>query len=85
MTAGGALYTWGQAEAQYPGSHFPGKGLGNDDLALNKLVPTLVPGRLLGGARDGRCHELREELALASAMGTHERLGGGCYASKIQQ
>jgi len=49
VTAGGALYTWGQAEAQYPGSHFPGKGLGNDDLALNKLVPTLVPGRLLGG------------------------------------
>jgi hypothetical protein len=37
-----------------------------------------VPGQLRGSARVGRCHELREELALAFAMGTHEGLGGGC-------
>ncbi len=43
----------------------------------------MVPRQLLGGARVGRCHGLREELALvcphgeglAFAMGTHERLG----------
>ncbi len=33
--------------------------------------------QLLGGARVGRCHGLLEELALAFAMGTHERLGAG--------
>ena len=53
-------------------------GLGHADLA-NKLVPTLVPRQLLGGARVGRCHGLLEELALAFAMGKHwhGRLGSG--------
>jgi hypothetical protein len=45
------------------------------------LVPTLVPQQLLGGARVGRRHGLREELALAFAMGTHERLGTGSSAA----
>ena len=45
-------------------------------------MPTLVPLRqLLGGARVGRCHGLLEELALAFAMGTHERLGAGSAAA----
>jgi alpha-tubulin suppressor-like RCC1 family protein len=71
VTAVGALYTWGKGEAGHsPGSQVPG-GLDHADLA-NRLVPTLVPRQLLGGAR---CHGLREELALAFAMGTHERLG----------
>jgi hypothetical protein len=39
-----------------------GPGLGHADLA-NRLVPTLVPRQLLGGARMGRCHVLLEELA----------------------
>ena len=55
-------------------------GLGHVDLA-NRLVPTLVPRQLLGGARVGRCHGLLEELALAFAMGTHERLGAGSAAA----
>ena len=79
VTAGGALYTWGQGEAQPTGSQVPG-GLGHVDLA-NRLVPTLVPRQLLGGARVGRCHGLLEELALAFAMGTHERLGAGSAAA----
>ena len=79
MTAGGALYTWGQGAAGYTGSQVPG-GLGNDELA-KKLVPTLVPRQLLGGARVGRCHGLREELALAFAMGTHDQLGAGSAAA----
>ena len=81
MTAGGALYTWGKGDADTwddddeASSQVPG-GLGHVDLA-NKLVPTLVPRQLLGGARVGRCHRLLEELALAFAMGTHGRLGSG--------
>jgi hypothetical protein len=41
----------------------------------NRLVPTLVPRQLLGGARVGRCHGLRAELALAFAEGAGA--GGG--------
>jgi hypothetical protein len=51
-------------------------GLGHADLR-NRLVPTPVSPRLLGGARVGRCYGLAEELALAFAMGTHVRLGAG--------
>ncbi len=51
-------------------------GLGHADLA-DRLVPTMVPRELLGGARVGRCHRLSEEHALAFAMGTHQRLGAG--------
>jgi alpha-tubulin suppressor-like RCC1 family protein len=79
VTAGGALYTWGKGEAGHTGSQVPG-GLGHADLA-NRLVPTLVPRQLLGGVRVGRCHGLREELALAFAMGTHERLGASSAAA----
>ena len=79
VTAGGALYTWGEGEGGHTGSQVPG-GLGHADLA-NRLVPTLVPRQLLGGARVGRCHGLREELALAFAMGTHERLGASSAAA----
>ena len=78
VTAGGALYTWGKSDAgDIPGSQVPG-GLGHAGVDLaNRLVPTLVPQQLLGGARVERCHGLLEELALAFAMGTHERLGAG--------
>ena len=44
VTAGGALYTWGQGEAWYIGSQVP-SGLGHADLA-NRLVPTLVQRQL---------------------------------------
>ena len=83
VTAGGALYTWGKGEAEHTGSQVPG-GLGHADLA-NRLVPTLVPRQLLGGARMGRCHGLREELALAFAMGTHERLGASSAAGREEE
>ena len=36
-----------------------------------------MPRQLLGGARVGLCHGLREELSPAFAMGSHGRLGGG--------
>jgi alpha-tubulin suppressor-like RCC1 family protein len=76
VTAGGNLYTWGKGEANNPGSQLPG-GLGHASDLANRLVPTLVPRQLLGGARVGRCHGLPEELALAFAMGTHGGLGSG--------
>ena len=70
VTEGGALSTAkakllivGSQQLQLPG------GLGHADLA-NRLVPTPVSPRLLGGARVGRCHDLAEEHALAFAMGT---------------
>ena len=70
----------GKGEAVCTGSQVPG-GL-RTRRSCNKLVPTLVPLRqLLGGARVGRCHGLLEELALAFAMGTHERLGAGSAAA----
>jgi hypothetical protein len=67
VTAGGALYTWGKGEAGInPWSQLPG-GLAHSTVLANRLVPTLVPRQLLGGARVGRCHGLLEELALAFA------------------
>jgi len=57
----------------HPGSQVPG-GLGHADLR-DRLEPTLVCPRLIGGARVGRWHGLTEELALTFAMGTHARLG----------
>ena len=51
-------------------------GLGHNDLD-HKLVPTLVEPRHLLGARVGRCLPLSPLHALALAMGTHGRLGGG--------
>ncbi len=62
---------------QVPGARRPGPR--HADLA-NRLVPTPLPRQLLGGARVGRCHGLLEELALAFAIGTHERLGAGSAA-----
>ena len=44
-------------------------------------MPTLVPRQLLGIARVGRWHGLREQLAVAFAMGTHERLGASSSAA----
>ena len=67
----GGLFTWGAAD--FFGSP---AGLGHDDLD-DKPVPTLVaPDRLLG-ARIGRGLPLEPLLAVAFAMGTHRRLGGG--------
>jgi hypothetical protein len=40
-----------------------------------------VRRQLLGGESVGRCHGPLEELALAFAMGTHERLGAGSAAA----
>jgi hypothetical protein len=77
VTASGTLYNsggqqprhLGQGAARHP--RVPG-GLGHADLDLAKLVPH----QLLSGTRVGWCHGLLEGLALAFAMGTHERLGG---------
>ena len=57
-------------------------GLGHADLA-DRLVPTPVSPRLLGGARVGRCHGLAEEHALAFAMGTHARLGAATGGAAV--
>lgn len=81
LTEGGALFTWGRGEvASYARSQVPA-GLGHADLC-DRLVPTLVSPRLLGGVRVGRCHGLADELALAFAMGTHARLGAGAAAEE---
>ena len=40
-------------------------------------MPTVVAGAGRGGGRIGRCRGLPAEHALAFAMGTHGRLGGG--------
>jgi hypothetical protein len=53
-------------------------GLVHADLG-NRLVPTLVPRQQLGAALVGRCHGLREELALAFAMGTHQVVVRGLH------
>ncbi len=70
----GALFTWGAGE--WIGAP---AGLGHNDRG-DKLVPTLVDPDLLLGTRIGRGLALGPLLALAFAMGTHERLGGGAMA-----
>ena len=76
VTEGGALFTWGKGEANYPfGSQVPG-GLGHADLR-NSLVPTPVSPRLLGGTRVGRWHGLAEELALGLCHGHARPAGAG--------
>jgi len=72
----GGLFTWGGKE-----TFGVPAGLGHDDLD-DKPVPTLVaPDRLLG-ARIGRGLPLEPLLAVAFAMGTHRRLGGGETAAR---
>ena len=78
----GAVYTWGQGAAgveRPPSLPVPG-GLGHLDL-IDRLVPTIVSSLLFDGALVGRCHTLNPEHALAFAMGTHFRLGGGFRAA----
>ena len=70
MTEDGALWTWGFG---YYGR------LGHGDQE-RRLVPTEVAGAGLGGGRIGRCRGLPAEHAVAFAMGTHGRLGGGGQA-----
>jgi RCC1 and BTB domain-containing protein len=70
VTEDGALWTWGQGNDGQ---------LGHGD-EENRLVPTEVSGAGLGGRRIGRCRGLPAEHALAFAMGTHGRLGGGGQA-----
>ena len=55
-------------------------GLGHLGL-IDRLVPTVVSSLLLDKALVGRCHTLSPEHALAFAMGTHFRLGGGLRAA----
>ena len=65
ITEHGDLFTWGRSSL-------------NVDVRLRRpqqLLPVRVPRQVLGGARVGRWHDLREDLALAFAMGTHPRLG----------
>ena len=65
VTEDSALWTWGDGRL--------GR-LGHGD-EQRRMVPTLVPGAVLGGGRIGRCRGLPAEHALAFAMGTHGRLG----------
>ena len=70
VTEDGALWTWGQnVDGQL--------GLGDRQ---RRLVPTQVAMAGLGGERIGCCRALPAEHALAFAMGTHGRLGGGGQA-----
>jgi len=69
VTEDGVLYTWGMGEEDGAPA-----GLGHDDMQT-KLVPTPVATHLLESMRVGRCHSLPPPIALAFAMGTHDRLG----------
>ena len=69
VTEDGILYTWGMGD-----KHGAPAGLGHDDMQT-KLVPTPVATHLLESMRVGRCHSLPPPIALAFAMGTHDRLG----------
>ena len=82
MTEDGALWTWGGGvEGQL------GHGDEEDELphveddqemdGYHLLVPTVVKRAGFGGGRIGRCRGLSSEHALAFAIGTHGRLGGG--------
>ena len=71
VTEDGALWTWG-IDDDWQLGHGRNRGC--------RLVPTLVPGTGLGGARIGRCRGLPAEHVLAFAMGTHGRLGAGAHA-----
>lgn len=89
ITEDGTVYTWGggyydpeepepsDSEEEYPGdgTHCP-TGLGHEDLQ-DKLVPALVDCRHFHGTRIGRCLQFSRIHAVAFAMGTHGRLGGG--------
>ena len=70
VTEDGALWTWGCGE--------DGR-LGHGDQE-HRFVATEVVGAGLGGGRIGRCRGLPAEHAVAFAMGTHGRLGGGGQA-----
>ena len=69
----GALWTWGDGTEGRLGH-------GDED---DWRVPTLVARAGLGGGQIGRCRALPAEHALAFAMGTHGRLGGGGGASSF--
>ena len=47
----------------------------------SRLVPTLLVGTGLGGARIGRCRGLPAGHVVAFAMGTHGRLGAVSLAT----
>ena len=67
VTKDGALWTWGAGDDGQ---------LGHGD-GGHRRVPTMVEDFQFGGRRFGRCRALPAEHALAFAMGTHGRLGGG--------
>ena len=78
VTEHGDLFTWGWSAV--PGSTTAGRIWSSVDIDVRlrqheQCLPVLLPRQLFGGARLGRWHDLREELALAFAMGTHPRLG----------
>ena len=70
VTEDGELWTWGAGAAGQ---------LGHGDKE-DRMVPTLVAAASFGGRRIGRGRGLPAEHALAFAMGTHGRLGGGADA-----
>ena len=68
-TEHGTMYTWGQAT----------QNEGDRDVQR----PMAFSSILFGGRKVGRTHVLPPEFALALAMGTHARLGGGqCAGSR---
>ena len=46
-------------------------------------MPALVAPHLLHNSRVGRCHKLSQLHAIAFAMGTHDRLGGGACGTML--
>jgi len=69
VTEDGTLFTWGTGDES--------KGLGHSS-GMPMWIPTRVDPSLMLGARIGPCHKLQPMRAMAFAMGTHSRLGGGC-------
>ena len=69
VTEDSALWTWGDGRL--------GR-LGHGD-EQRRMVPTMVPGAGLGGGRTVQRRGLPVEHALAFAMGTNGRLGGGVW------
>ena len=69
VTEDGTLFTWGIGDES--------KGLGHPS-GMPMWVPTRVDPGLMLVALIGPCHKLQPMHAMAFAMGTHSRLGGGC-------
>jgi len=73
VTEDGTLITWGIGDESKGRRHSSG---------MLMWIPTRVDPGLMLGARIGPCHKIQPMRAMAFAMGTHFRLGGGCLYAR---